>query len=409
MAAFSTPVVVATQKIGYLLADGSRIACHKHAVKLNGDIYAKRGEDRKGEGERDQNPNYKLSLGSEMNVMCLDPRCTDPIVKRPRTLVEHHLMKHERAIHYFCGPCGKEFKLSMDLNKHLQTEHSHRSYCSMLHFTVIQAGFGEKTGSAYPYMSDKRCWCDHIVDHASPLAEMLALGLIHPFKKSELKSDTEDFAPMPVLRTRATKDPKNYVRKPRPNCRKKTVPSGQVVPEAVSVQKDIPATEDVIHAAVSVSDLIHATDVLMKDVDDTLALGDVPDYDEVIDDDGDWTNFDELDDVIGDDVDDIRCVLENIPQSAKLSEIEEPEKPVIIVNLKHTSSGIKSVSPPDVVKSSKRPRGHSSGGPRSRKRQKMDTNVQRCFICKHGDNFSEMWLFNTRKICCSNGVQRLSN
>ena len=92
-----------------------------------------------------------------------------------------------------------------------------------------------------------------------------------------------------------------------------------------------------------------------------------------------------------------------------LSESEEPEKPVIIVNLKHTSSGIKSVSPPDVVKSSKRPRGHSSGGPRSRKRQKMDTNVQRCFICKHGDNFSEMWLYNTRKICCPNGVQRLSN
>merc|ERR1719318_1794927 len=108
-----------------------------------------------------------------------------------------------------------------------------------------------------------------------------------------------------------------YEHKERPNIRKKTVPSGQVVSEddthtAVSVQEGIHATEDVvedvIHAAVSVEEVIHATEVV---VEDTLSLDDEPEYD------GD----------IGDDDDEIQCVFESVPQSAMLSESEKPAKP----------------------------------------------------------------------------------
>ena len=410
MAAFNTPAVVATQKIGYILADGSRKACHKHAVMLNGEIYSKK-TSRKGD-MREQNPNYKLSLGSEMNVLCQNPRCSDPIVKRPRVLVEHHFKKHDKCVFFHCGPCGEEFELSTGLDKHLQNEHGHRSYCSMLHFTVIQAGHGEKTGFEYPYMSDGSCWCDHIVDQASPLAEMVALGLIHPFKKSELRSDSEDFAPMPVLRKRATKDPMKYEHKERPNIRKKTVPSGQVVSEddthtAVSVQEGIHATEDVvedvIHAAVSVEEVIHATEVV---VEDTLSLDDEQECDGVIDDDEDWTNFDELDDDdIGDDDDEIQCVFESVPQSAMLSESEKPAKPAITVTLKHTSSGIKAVSSDVVKRSLKRPRGHSRRASKLRKRQKIDTEVDTCVPCKY-EKFSEYWFVYTGgNPCCANGYQ----
>ena len=62
MAALDTPVKVVTQKIGYILSDGSRKACHKHAVALNEDIYSKKTK-RKGD-KREQDPDYKLSLGS---------------------------------------------------------------------------------------------------------------------------------------------------------------------------------------------------------------------------------------------------------------------------------------------------------------------------------------------------------
>ena len=92
MAAEDTPVKSVTQRIGYILADDSRKACHKHAVALNEDIYAKK-TNRKGD-KREQDPDYKLSLGSEMNVLCQKPLCKDPIVKRPRVLVDHHFKKH---------------------------------------------------------------------------------------------------------------------------------------------------------------------------------------------------------------------------------------------------------------------------------------------------------------------------
>ena len=381
MAAYNTPAGVVTQKIGYILADGSRKACHKHAVKLNGEIYSKK-TSRKGD-MREQNPNYKLSLGSEMNVLCLDPRCSDPIVKRPRVLVEHHFKKHEKCVYFHCGPCGEEFELSTGLDKHLQNEHGHRSYCSMLHFTVIQAGHGEKTGFEYPYMSDGSCWCEHIVDQASPLAEMVSLGLIHPFEKSELRSDLEDFAPMPVLRKRASKDQMNYKFKERPTNRKKTVPSSQVV------------SEDITHAAVSVEEVIHATEVV---VEDTLSSdGEISDCD-IIDDESECDG--EIDEEDLEEVDDeIECIFESVPQSFKLS---ESEKPAITVTLKHTPFGIKGVSSDVVKRSSKRPRGSSGKALKPKKRQKIDT----CVPCKY-DNFSEYWFGMTDGVpCCPKGYKK---
>ena len=100
MAAYNTPAKVVTQKIGYILADVSRKACHKHAVELNVEIYSKK-KSRKGD-KREQDPDYKASLGSEMNVLCQNPRCSDPIVKRPRVLVEHHFKKHDPCVFFHC-------------------------------------------------------------------------------------------------------------------------------------------------------------------------------------------------------------------------------------------------------------------------------------------------------------------
>ena len=71
MAAYDTPAKAVTQRIGYILADDSRKACHKHAVDLNVEIYSKK-KKRKGD-KREQDPDYKASLGSEMNVMCQKP------------------------------------------------------------------------------------------------------------------------------------------------------------------------------------------------------------------------------------------------------------------------------------------------------------------------------------------------
>ena len=42
MAAYDTPAKAVTQEIGYILADDSRKACHKHAVDLNVEIYSKK-------------------------------------------------------------------------------------------------------------------------------------------------------------------------------------------------------------------------------------------------------------------------------------------------------------------------------------------------------------------------------
>ena len=142
MAADDTPVKSVTQEIGYILADDSRKACYEHACGLNDDIYSKK-KKRKG-NKREQDPAYKAGLGSEMNAMCQKPLCWDPIVKRPRVLVDHHWKKHFECVFFHCGPCGIEFELSTELDKHLQKVHNCRSYCSMLHFTVVKVGNGEK-------------------------------------------------------------------------------------------------------------------------------------------------------------------------------------------------------------------------------------------------------------------------
>ncbi len=68
MSAYDTHAKVVNQEISYALSDNSRKACHKHAVELNDDMLSKKKE-RKGKG-RQQDPDYKNSLGSEITVMC---------------------------------------------------------------------------------------------------------------------------------------------------------------------------------------------------------------------------------------------------------------------------------------------------------------------------------------------------
>ena len=386
MAVDDTPVKPITQEVDYILSNDSRQSLYQHACDLNEQISSKKMGRKRKHDKREQDPAYKAGLGSEMNVLCMKPMCWAPLVKRPRFLKDHYFEKHEEVVYFHCGPCGEEFKHSTDFNNHLRKVHQCRSYCSMLHFTVVDVGTGAKTGLPYPYMTDGSCWCEHIKDPARPWSELVSLGLVHPLPVAELNSGYEGYAPMPSLRTRASKDENSYVFKSRG---KRTGASNQV-------GSDSDVIEDITHATVSGEEVIHANDV---DSEDTLSLdGEISD-DELID-DGDISDDELMDDgeISDDELEDV-VAYEYVEQSSKLSDTKSGTSP-ITVTLKHTPGGIKGVAADGVARPSKRPRSSSKKVSKQRKRPR----VEECISCKHG--LSKNWfILNSGNPCCPNGYQ----
>ena len=115
MAAKNLPVDSATPATKYILSTDSRQRVYEHACELNNEIFDKKSKRKRGHANREQDPGYKAGLGSEMNMLCMKPKCWDPIVKRPRTLKDHHVVKHEEVVFFHCGPCGEAYEHSHSL------------------------------------------------------------------------------------------------------------------------------------------------------------------------------------------------------------------------------------------------------------------------------------------------------
>ena len=151
MAVNNLPVESATPATKYILSTDSRQRVYEHACNENKKIFDKKSQRKRGHAKREQDPGYKAGLGSEMNILCMKPKCWDPIVKRPRTLKDHHFVKHEEVVVFHCGPCGEEFVHSHHFDYHLQNKHGCRSYCSMLHFTVVHLSLIHISEPTRPY------------------------------------------------------------------------------------------------------------------------------------------------------------------------------------------------------------------------------------------------------------------
>ena len=281
MAASNSPLGSATiPATKYLLSTDSREKVYNHACKLNDDIFEKKSQTTRCHAEREQSALYKAGLGSEMNMLCWKPKCWDPIVKRPRTLNDHTVLKHGEVVNFHCGPCGKVFKQSRHLDQHLQDEHGAISYCSMFHFTVEPRGVEKPTGKPYPVTSDGSCWCLGIQNKSQPWDEMVALGLLHPLPDVDTSREyrgvlVDGCAPCPKLRTRATRNENSYVFKSR---------GKKIITPSVAVSEDnilaIPSAQEDTLATVSDTSPVGQEDTLATVSDtspvvqeDTLAIG----------------------------------------------------------------------------------------------------------------------------------------
>ena len=101
----------------YTLDNNARHAVRDSVITKNNSVISQEGVSRK-HAVREQDPDYKKGIRSEMTCISLLPACPDPEFKRPRMLKEHMQRLHRLSVDFACNPCGEAFELSGDLNRH---------------------------------------------------------------------------------------------------------------------------------------------------------------------------------------------------------------------------------------------------------------------------------------------------
>ena len=134
-----------------------------------------------------QQAKYKGSRENCATALCPRPDCLQPLVSRPRLLINHMKTIHSQRIKFACKTCNLPFKQVGQLMRHQVYTHNEKKWYSSLHFTWRVKG--QTSEASAPVLQNKYflCWCEKIKDKNYTWAELVSAGKFLPFVRDFIK------------------------------------------------------------------------------------------------------------------------------------------------------------------------------------------------------------------------------